>query len=94
MMKVKNKGWMTIIVVCSFLLTCAPLYPACEDQEIYGKDLSFNANNFAMDDKTNGSSGLFDYILDRYPLLNEIIQMILNLLYNWLSELYAGTSFG
>jgi hypothetical protein len=73
------------------VVLAAPLYQACEEQE--------EENDEVKDDYSEDESGscdpsepvsILDVLLERYPLLDQIIEMILDLFYRWLSNYYSG----
>jgi hypothetical protein len=89
MMRNNLKIWMSLLIACCIVLFLMPAGSCCEEMEPFDIDLSENTEEQSGEEHTS-ASGLFDYILERYPLLNEIIEMILDLLYNWLTQLYTG----
>ena len=90
-MRNKMKRWIRVLVACCIAICLMPTLSACDEQEEFDQDLSEQADEQTQEENTSSSSNLFDYILERYPLLNDIIEMILDLLYNWILNLYTGT---
>jgi hypothetical protein len=86
-----------IVYLLCVVLIAAPLLHACEEHEQYDecnyyktpyKDINKTADSSNTSVFSSASMSFLDVLLERYPLLNQIIEMILTLLYNWLSSLY------
>jgi len=93
MMRKKPFKCIGIALIICVVVLLSPAMNACEDQDVIQKDTSDCFHEQSSTENLTSSVSLFDYLLERYPLLNEIIDMILQLLYNWLSNLYTGTTF-
>ena len=59
-----------------------PLIQACEESE--NSDEKEDTKNESFNSLT-----FFDKLIERYPLLDQIIQMLLDLLFNWLTSFTA-----
>jgi hypothetical protein len=92
-----------IVVTLCIGFIATPIILACEEQEdTNNKEWKDQENKDIKNYEKGGyktcstslsqSSSFIDALLDHYPLLNQIIEMIIELLYNWLSDFYSTTS--
>jgi hypothetical protein len=92
MMRQKKIRYLGIMLILSLVFSFQPASYACDDQDDIGEHvIDCSAAESSIENITD-SSNVFTLILERYPLLDQIIQMILDLLYNWISQLYTGSS--
>ena len=92
MMDIKKILVYAIVYILCITVLAASIIQACEEQEENEICDSMREDDISDTKDLSQSTGLFDTLLERYPLLNQIIEMILDLLYNWLSNLQYGTS--
>lgn len=83
-----GKKKIPLSVCCvSTLLIVAPITIACEpEEEIPKKEEIKECDESSEGEESESVSSLLDTILDRYPLLNRIIQLLLEFMYTWLSS--------
>ena len=83
-----GKKKLTVSVCCiSTMLLVAPIAIACEPEEETPKKEEIKECDESSEVEESASvSSLLDLILDRYPLLNRIIQLLLEFMYTWLSS--------
>jgi len=82
------KKMIAYLIVCMFciVLLAAPIFQACEEEEAKEDGESSEGSSTDPSEPVN----ILDVLLERYPLLNQIIEMILDLFYRWLSSYYTG----
>ena len=74
-----------IVLIFCIAAMSSPIIQACEEQESETEDVD-NSND-SCSYYLPQSDTILDRLLERYPLLNQIIEMIINLIFNWLSKL-------
>jgi len=73
---------MLVIVITGIIF--GPLTQACEEDEPETVEDKKNTD-IKESAKLSVSSSILDKIFERYPVLDQIIQMLLDLLFNWLN---------
>ena len=85
MMNYKNLLAYGIVLIFCIAIIASPIIQACEEQESES-DCSNKPNNHSSFSFLP-SGNILDKLFERYPLLNQILEMIINLIYNWLTKL-------
>ena len=75
----------TLYMVCIVFLSVVATHAYGCEEEDYEKEDN-NCDDLGKFVKTSSSLSFFDRLLDKYPLLDNIIELILELIYNWLSN--------
>lgn len=85
------KKIITYWVACTlvFLVFAAPIFQACEEQEEDSEVDQESSEGSSSSCEPSEPMSILDALIERYPVLDQIIEMILNLLYQWLSSYYT-----
>lgn len=85
-MLIKNMVNKSLVCVTTILLLVSGLVSACEPEETDPEE-SEESSQPESSEESDSPMNLFEMILDRYPLLDKIIQMLLDFIYLWLGNI-------
>lgn len=82
----KKSGTISVVCISTILLLGSICY-ACEPEEENNETMKKSSSSSEETDQKESEKSFFDVLLDRYPLLDKIIQMLLNFIYSWLGNI-------
>lgn len=84
----KKSGTISVVCINTLLLTSG-LSCGCESEEIEQKKETVKKTSYSSQesDQQESQQSFFDLLLDRYPVLDKIIQMLLGFIYSWLGNI-------
>lgn len=76
----------SVCIICTLLLPISSVI-ACEPEEEQPKPEESNECEQPETNESSGTTSFLDVIFERYPLLDKIIQLLLEFVYTWLANI-------